>query len=566
MTRLSRASGTQRTGPMTRGLRVLIVTVLALTLVGAGSAAFAAWTAMTSGTGRALSTDLPAGQGVSRTYADSNVTVEWAPQFLNDTSVPVQGHNVRRLAGTTEQSIGAGCAEDLVDTISCVEEDVPEGTWQYQVRPYFEQWRGAWGNVGDPVTVATRAPTELVATAASATTINLTWDNRSDVADNLRVERATDPGGTWTAVTSELAPDVTSYSDTTLTCGLTRFYRVTALSTANGDSVPSNTASATTAACATAPAAPTNLSSPSKTQTSVTLQWTDNATNETGFEIERVGNGATVTLTRNAFDGTGTVTDFESGGLACGTSYQYRVLATNAQGPSAWSDQISVVTDPCDYVLTAPDNVTAGTPFNVMITARTGGTGGPINTAYSGAKPIAWPGEMASPNGTAPVFTTSVTFTNGVGTAATTLYKSGSQTLTATDGTSTGAVIVTVAPGAQRLLSFTNSQANGASVACNGGSVALGGGGWFTSFVSLLDNWGNENPRSQSTTVSLSINPSTGSLSASSLTIAANSASTSGSFQYTRPTGVGGPNGNPVTITAAASGIATSTTCVATVN
>jgi titin len=41
------------------------------------------------------------------------------------------------------------------------------------------------------------------------------------------------------------------------------------------------------------PAAPTNLTAPSVLQTSVTLQWTDNASNETSYQIRRVVSGTT---------------------------------------------------------------------------------------------------------------------------------------------------------------------------------------------------------------------------------------------------------------------------------
>jgi fibronectin type 3 domain-containing protein len=535
--------------------RTLVVLLLVLAVFGGGTAAFAAWSTIATGAGRAHSTDLPAGQGVSRTYTDPNAALQWVAQTINGTTVGVQGYRVQRLRASdgAVQAIGAGCAGDLTGT-SCTEANVPEGTWQYQVRPFHQQWQGAWAPIGAALNVDTRAPTTLHATGVSASTINLSWVNRSTVATAIKVERSDNGTSGWSPLTSSLGPSATTYSDPTLTCGQTRHYRVTALSAANGDSVPSNVGSATTAACPTAPAAPTGLSSTAKTHTSVTLQWTDNAANETGFEVERVGNGPTVTLTRGAFTGTGTVTGFVTSGLACGTTYQYRVRATNGVGPSGWSNQISVTTDACTYVLSAPSSVTAGTAFTVTITAQVGGA---TNTAYSGTRTVSWSGGATSPNGDLPTYTTSVTFTNGVGTASTTLYRTGNQALTAVEGPNSGMVTVNPAPSG-RVLTFTSATANDQPTSCNDGEELLvGPGGRFTAKVTVRDAYGNPNNFTANTTVGIGSSNSNGAtVSPSSLTFTSSSAETTASFTATRNTNTNGNNGRSSTISATVTAIA----------
>ncbi len=85
-------------------------------------------------------------------------------------------------------------------------------------------------------------------------------------------------------------------------------------------------------------------------------------------------------------------------------------------------------------------NQTVGTAFNLTLYAvRPGGT--VLDTNYSGIKTITYSGPATAPGGTAPSYTTNVTFINGVATnIATTLTAAETTTITAsaTDGTATG--------------------------------------------------------------------------------------------------------------------------------
>ncbi|HET6410921.1 MAG TPA: fibronectin type III domain-containing protein [Anaeromyxobacter sp.] len=93
------------------------------------------------------------------------------------------------------------------------------------------------------------APTNLVATAASSSTINLTWTSNSTNETGFYVERAPDSGGragTFVLVGSVGAGE-TTYPDTGLTASTIYWYRVRAFN-ASGDSAYTNTASATTSA------------------------------------------------------------------------------------------------------------------------------------------------------------------------------------------------------------------------------------------------------------------------------------------------------------------------------
>jgi len=91
----------------------------------------------------------------------------------------------------------------------------------------------------------------------------------------------------------------------------------------------------------TAPAAPSNLAATATSATQINLTWTDNATNETGFVLERqIGSGAWTQIASLAAG----VTSYSDTGLTASTQYGYRVMATNSAGDSASSNVANVMT------------------------------------------------------------------------------------------------------------------------------------------------------------------------------------------------------------------------------
>src|SRR6266498_462740 len=202
---------------------------------------------------------------------------------------------------------------------------------------------------------APAAPSNLAATAVSSSQINLSWTDNATTEDGFQIERCSGAGCTAFTQIATVGPNVTTYSNTGLAASTSYSYRVRANNGA-GSAAYSNTATATTSL--TAPAAPTNLLATAVSSSQINLSWTDNATNEDGFQIERCSGAGCTAFTQIATVGSN-VTTYSNTGLAASTSYSYRVRANNGAGSSAYSNTATATTS-----LTAP-----AAPSNLAATA-----------------------------------------------------------------------------------------------------------------------------------------------------------------------------------------------------
>jgi hypothetical protein len=90
------------------------------------------------------------------------------------------------------------------------------------------------------------------------------------------------------------------------------------------------------------PIAPSDLDATTVSETQVDLSWTDNSTDETGFELMRAEGGGTAweTLATLGPD----VTSYQDVSASKGTDYSYILRTMNEYGYSAWSDSASART------------------------------------------------------------------------------------------------------------------------------------------------------------------------------------------------------------------------------
>ena len=185
-------------------------------------------------------------------------------------------------------------------------------------------------------------------------TVNLTWTDKSANETNFVVYRGISLAGPWTTPLVSLNKNTTSYSDLIGNTNQVYFYKVVATNTV-GDtetlgfptittqSLDSNIITVGTPA-SNAPAAPTNLTGVIQAGPKNLLSWTDNATNETGFLIQRSVNGAPETLltTMNANNKTGKVSFLDSN-VTPGNTYAYRVDSINSSGTSTYTNTVTLV-------------------------------------------------------------------------------------------------------------------------------------------------------------------------------------------------------------------------------
>lgn len=183
------------------------------------------------------------------------------------------------------------------------------------------------------------APTGLAAAPVSPTQVNLTWQDTSTRETGFKIDKRAGSSGTFAQVAT-VAANVTAFANTGLTAGTEYAFRVRAYNT-YGDSAYSNEATAATPAAGT-PLSPSNLSATAVAANRVHLAWSDNASNEAGFKLERrtadKGEWSQVAVAR------ATETHFDDRGVAADTAYVYRLRASNAVGDSAWSNEAAVTT------------------------------------------------------------------------------------------------------------------------------------------------------------------------------------------------------------------------------
>jgi hypothetical protein len=107
----------------------------------------------------------------------------------------------------------------------------------------------------------------------------------------------------------------------------------------------------------TTPTAPSAATATATAYNSVTVRWSDNSANETGFKLERSGNG--VDYAEIATLGAG-ATSMVDNGVIASSNYYYRVRAYNSAGNSAYSNVATVTTPVASApVPAAPSSVAA---------------------------------------------------------------------------------------------------------------------------------------------------------------------------------------------------------------
>jgi|GEM_PF-1763337 len=236
------------------------------------------------------------------------------------------------------------------------------------------------------VTGSKYCPPEVTAVVAqSSSAIKITWKDQSNDETKFKIQEKS--GGYWTWAMQgwfswgwvwidnwvdvvEVASNITTYTHVGLNPSTTHTYRVAAVRSA-GTGYSTNTGNATTWALA----APTLNSVTAQSATKVNLGWTDNTTDEDGFQIERgtknwLGAYRWTTLTPNAV---ANAVSYQNSGLTPSTTYYYRLRTVRGPFYSAYSNIMTAASlgDPVvDLKIGDTNNLPSDTPPNVNALAN----------------------------------------------------------------------------------------------------------------------------------------------------------------------------------------------------
>jgi len=283
------------------------------------------------------------------TVSASQINLAWTDNSSNETYFKIERKTPQ--SGSTYMEI----ANVGANITSYSDNGLTSGIqYFYRVRAANNGGNSAHSNEASATTgTPIAAPSSLTATAVSSSQINLTWTDNASNETGFKIERKTpQSGGTYTEIATVLEANITGFFDNSVTSGTQYFYRVRAFN-AGGNSAFSNEANATTP---TFIAAPGNLTATAVSGSQINLAWTDNASNETGFKIERKtpqSGGTYAEIASLAAN----ITGYSNLGLISGTSYFYRVRAFNAGGHSAYSNEAEATT--LSNLPAAPNNLTA---------------------------------------------------------------------------------------------------------------------------------------------------------------------------------------------------------------
>jgi FtsP/CotA-like multicopper oxidase with cupredoxin domain len=315
------------------------------------------------------------GVATSRT----TVALSWVDASKVETAFVVQRATVSaagvvsRYAAITGGTITSTTTATTGTTITFTDTTAVNGTtYRYQVSAQNALGSSTWtASANVPVMFAAAPPTSVTATAVGQA-VTVSWVDGSTDETSFVVTGSVNGGAPIAIGTVAVRAGTAAVLGTGTTIKLP-----TAYTAAGGTWVfsvaavgPGGTSVATASAPLVVvgpPPVPATLTAAATSATQVALSWVDTGTNETSFTVQRatvaangtVGAFAAITgspLASTTTAATGGTVTFTDSTAVNGTTYQYRVAATNATGSSAWLTSASV---PVMFAPTAPSAVTA---------------------------------------------------------------------------------------------------------------------------------------------------------------------------------------------------------------
>ncbi len=282
---------------------------------------------------------------LGRATSPTQIVLAWQDNSTNETGFEI----ARRTSGSPYEIKGEVFSDETTFTDNMVE---PDKAYFYKVRAVNSHGESSYSDEiqvrtkstkeGDGEVSVPSAPANLEVLIENKM-ILLTWDDTSTNETSFRIYMSIDDPDTF-ALYKDLPPDTTRYEERDLLIpGRTFYFHITAVNK-YGESDPSNDAMITIKETdsKTIPNKPTDLKAFEVYSTEVVLKWTDNATDEEGYKVERrrIDEGKFTTIQSTPSN----VNSFKDEKLNPDTIYYYRVYAYNAAGNSFPSNTLEVRT------------------------------------------------------------------------------------------------------------------------------------------------------------------------------------------------------------------------------
>ena len=282
-----------------------------------------------SATTQTPSTTSAPGTPTATALSSSQISLTWA--------ATASGQTYSVYSGTSAAAVTSLIASGISATSYTVSGLSPTTTYYFTIVGVTATATSSPSGVGSATTLAPTppaAPSNLLATASSASQINLSWAASSTSGVTYTVYKGSSVAASGISGTN--------YSVTGLSASTAYTFTVVAVSSA-GTSTASNAASAMTqAATAVPPAAPFGLSASPSSASAINLNWQPSSTSGVTYNVY-VGTVAGVTSTQVASGITGQNTSIN--GLLDSTTYYFTVKAVSSAGSlSAASNQASATT------------------------------------------------------------------------------------------------------------------------------------------------------------------------------------------------------------------------------
>jgi len=271
---------------------------------------------------------------------DLAITLTWSDNSLDETAFEI------------ERCIGSGCADFvLIATIpsnninSMNDVGLAEvTTYSYRVRAVNAAGASGYSNVASATTSYARPDGQLTSLVGTFTNgvVELTWIENATNETRFEIERyEVGAGGTEFIVIGTVAPDTTSFVDTTALRGTSYLYRVVPWRFDIFGGAPIVVTVETGAGIA----APTDVKAKASSQNSISLTWKGKFAAGTQVAVQRENcdaNGCFGWTTVGQVDAS--TKRFSDTGLSPATTYTYRIRAVSATSVSPFTGVVTATT------------------------------------------------------------------------------------------------------------------------------------------------------------------------------------------------------------------------------